>query len=204
MSIELRTARQTTRKPARKTAIRRVHSGASLIELIVFIVVVSVAVAGVLSVMSLTVVTSADPMQRKQALSIAESLLEEIALLPLTYCDPSDANAATATQAQLGPNGCATTVQDLGPTPGQTRYAEPRFNNVGDYQGFSMGSIRDQQNNPISALSNYSASVNIVPDGLAFALPASAVLRIDVRVSAGPSAILMSGYRFRYAPTALP
>ena len=200
MSTELLNARNT----ARNTAIMRAHSGASLIELILFIIVVSVAVAGILSVMSMAVKTSADPMQRKQALSIAESLLEEITLMPLTYCDPGDANAATATEAQLGPNGCATTVQDLGPTPGQTRYAEPRFNNVGDYQGFSMAPILDLQNNPISALGNYSASVNIVPDGLAFSLPASAVLRIDVRVSAGPSDILMSGYRFRYAPNALP
>lgn len=200
MSTELPTARRATHT----SAIRRAHSGASLIELIIFIVVVSVAVAGVLSVMGITVARSADPMQRKQALVIAESLLEEIALMPLTYCDPGDANAATATEAQLGPNGCASTVQDLGPTPGQTRYAEPRFNNVGDYHGFSMAPVRDLQNNPISALGNYAASVNIVQDGLAFSLPASAVLRIDVRVSAGPSDILMSGYRFRYAPNALP
>lgn len=178
--------------------------GASLIELIIFMVVVGVAVAGVLSVMNFTTVASADPMQRKQALAIAESLLEEITLMPLTYCDPDDANARTATAALVGPGGCASTVQDLGPTPGETRYAEPRFDNVADYHGFSMGAIRDMQNLPVAGLGNYSASVTIVQDGAAFALAAGDVLRIDVQVSAGPSAILMSGYRFRYAPTALP
>ena len=52
--------------------------GLTLIELIVFIVIVSVGLAGILMVINLTVKRSADPMQRKQAISMAESILEEI------------------------------------------------------------------------------------------------------------------------------
>lgn len=52
--------------------------GVTLIELIVFIVIVSVALYGILSVFNVTVRNSADPLQAKQALAIAESLMEEI------------------------------------------------------------------------------------------------------------------------------
>ena len=184
------------------------QAGISLIELLMFIVIVSVAVVGVLSVMNVTSKASADPMQRKQALAIAESLLEEIELQPLTFCDPDDANARSATVALLAPPapaiGCATTVQNLGPTPGETRYADPRFDNVADYHGFSMAGIRDMQNTLLAGLGSYTASVTIVQDGLAFALAAAEVLRIDVRVTSGPTDVTMTGYRFRYAPTALP
>jgi MSHA pilin protein MshD len=54
--------------------------GFTLIELIVFIVVVSVALAGILVVMNTSIKNSADPLVRKQTIAIAESLLEEILL----------------------------------------------------------------------------------------------------------------------------
>ena len=189
-------------------ARRQAQTGISLIELLLFIIIVSVAVVGVLSVMNVTSRASADPLQRKQALAIAASLLEEIELQPLTLCDPDDANAGTATLAMLAPPapaiGCASTLQTLGPTPGETRYASPRFDNVADYHGFSMAGIRDMQNTLLAGLGSYTAGVTIVQDGLAFALAADEVLRIDVRVTAGPTDITMTGYRFRYAPRALP
>ena len=46
---------------------------------------------------------SADPIVRKQALAIAESLLLEIEQQAFTWCDPQDANVVTATSAA----GCA-------------------------------------------------------------------------------------------------
>ncbi len=81
--------------------------GISLIELIMFIVIISVALAGILMVMNHVTRSSADPLIHKQALAIAESLLEEVELMPFTYCDPDDANAATAASAVVGAGGCA-------------------------------------------------------------------------------------------------
>src|SRR5215470_7774406 len=69
----------------------RKSAGLSLVELIVFIVVVGLAVAGVLGALSLATRASADPMIQKQALAIAEALLEEVELRPFTFCDPDDA-----------------------------------------------------------------------------------------------------------------
>ncbi len=50
----------------------------SLIELIFFIVVVSVALAGVLAVMDQAARGSADPLVRKQAMALAESIMQEV------------------------------------------------------------------------------------------------------------------------------
>jgi len=68
--------------------------GFTLIELIVFIVVISVGIVGILSVMNLTVKSSADPMVRKQAAALAESVLEEIMLK--SYDDPDGVDGETS------------------------------------------------------------------------------------------------------------
>jgi MSHA pilin protein MshD len=56
--------------------------GLSLIELLFFIVIVSIAVIGILGVMNLNTGHSADPLPRKQALAFAEAVLEEIESVP--------------------------------------------------------------------------------------------------------------------------
>ena len=67
--------------------------GFTLIELILFIVVVAVALAGILQVMNVTVAASANPMVRKQAVALAESILEEI--LQKEFSDPDGVNGET-------------------------------------------------------------------------------------------------------------
>ncbi len=61
--------------------------GISLIELIMFIVIVSVGLAGLMMAMDPATKNSADPVIRKQALTIAESLLEEIEQKVFTHDD---------------------------------------------------------------------------------------------------------------------
>ncbi|RJG01255.1 type IV pilus modification PilV family protein [Noviherbaspirillum sedimenti] len=179
------------------------QSGVSLIELVMFIVIVSVGVAGILSVMNVTTKSSADPLARKQALAIAESLLEEIELQAFTFCDPDDANATTAADA----SDCATTVQGFTSTPGESRDAEPRFDNVGDYGGFLMNPVRDIEGTTIAGLGGYEVSVALTQVGnSAFSLPnAGDAVRIDVTVTGpGDTSLTLTGYRFRYAPNAVP
>lgn len=66
--------------------INRPQAGFTLIELVIFMIVVSIGVVGILSVMNTVVKSSADPMVRKQAAALADSILEEILLKP--YQDP--------------------------------------------------------------------------------------------------------------------
>ncbi|WP_124948897.1 type IV pilus modification PilV family protein [Sulfuriferula thiophila] len=179
------------------------QSGVSLIELIIFIVIVSTAVAGVLAVMNVTTQHSADPMLRKQAQAIAESLLEEIELQPFTTCDPNDATASTGT--------CTTTPEAMGPDVNpdtgvtETRYdSANQFDNVNDYAGFTMTGINDITNTPIGGLGSYTATVAIATDGASFGLASGQVLKIDVTVTRGNDSLTLTGYRFQYAPNAVP
>src|SRR5512135_2291068 len=74
---------QTKRAMCTKPAFLH-QRGISLIELIMFIVIVSAALAGILLVMNQVIGRSADPLLRKQALAVGESLLEEIRLQDLS------------------------------------------------------------------------------------------------------------------------
>lgn len=69
------------------------QSGFTLIELIVFIVIVSVGLTGVLSSLNISAKSSADPLQPKQALAIAEATLESMLLK--NYADLSPAPSPT-------------------------------------------------------------------------------------------------------------
>ncbi len=106
-------------------SIRRRSTGFSLIEVVVFIVVLGIAFVGMLVLYNRVTSASVDPMVRKQALAIASSLLEEIELRAHTFCDPDDPNVYTATSTA----GC-TIIEAIGPEAGETRYSVPRFDNV--------------------------------------------------------------------------
>lgn len=197
--------------------------GMTLIELVVFIVIVSVGVVGMLSVLNIAVFNSADPMVRKQLLSIAEALLEEVEMQPFTYCDQSDGNWATATAATTA-GGCAV-FESLGAEAGQQRVPpDPanRFNHVTDYHDLSLAPpISDINGNAATAPEGYSANITVVPEalggiasadcGAANDCSAMNVVRIRVevcRAAACPSvigdSIVLEGYRARAWPNDLP
>ena len=101
---------------------RKSSRGMTLIELIMFIVIVSVGLAGVLTSLNVAVRGSADPLQPKQALAIAEGLLEE-ALLK-NYLNPEDG---------YSPTDCAAA------TPADCD--RNRFDDIGDFAGFHASPV---------------------------------------------------------------
>jgi len=194
--------------------------GATLIELVMFIIIVGIAVTGILLVYTNTVRSSADPVIRKQMLAVAEAMLEETALMPFTYCDPDDADAAAAGAALVGAGNCAATVESIGPEAGETRYnpASP-FDNVNDYAGFNTATavpagIADISGTVIGNLTGYSAQVSATAQSLGPAggviaaidtNGAPQVLLVTVTVTApGGDSVSLSGYRARYSPNAVP
>lgn len=198
----------------------RKFAGLSLVELIVFIVIVSTAVAGVLGVLGIATRGSADPMIQKQALSIAEAVLEEVQLMPFTYCDPDDPQAATAQSAAVGATGCtaAASVENPGaeatpPYGPETRLsATTPYDNVNDYNGFGMGpGITDITGSAIAGLGGYTV-MPVTVAGQAFAafgggraIPAADSLLVTVTVTGiGNTTVTLHGYRVRYVPNALP
>jgi MSHA pilin protein MshD len=190
------TAKQTPALPHQR--------GVSLIELIMFIVIISGALAGILMVMNKTTGHSADALLRKQSLAVAESLLEEIELMPFTYCDATDGNAASAVSTL----GCTTGLsQDVitGPTPGTATRGSltTPFNNVADYSNYTETGITDVTGTPVTGLESYSASVSIAHAGITLLGVADpgAALQITVTVTAPDgSKVVLDGYRTRYAP----
>lgn len=188
------------RRAGGRSVPRPIQRGLSLIELVFFIVVVSAAMTGVLLVFLKATVASGDPALRRQALAVAESLLEEVQLMPFTFCDPDDANVATATSSA----GCAGLPEALGPESGENRFATPQFDNADDYHGYTMAGIVDITNSAVAGLSSLGASVSVAPAALgSIGAGSGDAVRITVTVT-GPHDINISldGYRSRHAPNA--
>lgn len=198
---------------------RTKQRGISLVELIMFIVIVSVALAGILLVMNVTNKNSADPLIHKQSLAIAEALLEEVELMPFTYCDPDDPAASLSTTTSTA--ACAQ-IENLGPesafgaqTSNELRYGPSFFDNVNDYAGttagapgFAMnagnGGIKDITGTAMTALNGYSAVVSMTQPGLG-TIAAADTLLINVTVTGTDGVpVTLEGYRTRYAPRTVP
>jgi MSHA pilin protein MshD len=183
---------------------------------VIAIMIISVAVAGLLMVFGNSVRNSADPMVRKQAVSIAEAMLNEVMAQPFTYCDPQDVanEAATPPGGTSACTGGAAGSQDknggvLGPLPaseGRFSGTNP-FDNVADYHGYATSGViygMDDGANRIASLDGYSVSVSITRVGATlFGLPADAVLRVDVHVTGRGDSVTLTGFRFRYAPNSI-
>lgn len=155
--------------------LQRTH-GFTLLEVILFIVVVAAGLAGILSVSTTVVKSSADPMVRKQALAIAESLLEEILLKE--YKDPAG-----------GTNGVSTCTL----AGGSNRAA---WNDVCDYNGYSSTGIMDVLGTPVAALNRYNVTSVVVADSVN--LTGVAAKRITVTVTGAQGAVSLTGYRSDY------
>ena len=116
----------------------RTQQGLTLIELIISILVIGIALAGVLSVMNLTVMRSADPMIQHQALAIAEAYLEEI--LTKEYDD---------TNCPVGSGSSR-----------ETYCAVEHYHNLSD------SGAHDQEGNPIPTLTSYDVAVNVTNESI--------------------------------------
>lgn len=190
------TAKMTAKPIATMKAAmpRRRQHGLTMVELVMFIVIVGVAVVGVLGVISLTTRSSADPIRQKQAMAIAESLVDEIRAARFTWCGITDPAYQTATSAA----GC--TIPE---GPGQEDAGVPRpFDNVNDYintYGTEKAYTTDVIGTPFPA--GYTAAVKITQAAFGPAgatVPATDALRIEVTVRYGTDAVTMESWRTRY------
>lgn len=198
----------------------RAQRGVSLVELIVFISIVSVALAGVLSVLNTTAMHSAEPMVQKQMLAIAEGLLDEVEMMPFSACDPvTNTNPTALTTADCLP---AASIQQFGyPTLG----AAPRsnFNNVGNYCSnagpgaasctvLTLGSastpIPDLTGSTSGSPAGYWATIALTSEALwgvssTAAAAGMNVLRITVTVHHDADSLVLESYRTRWSPAPL-
>lgn len=153
--------------------------GFSLIELIVMVVVLAVGIAGILSVYTASIKGSADPLVRKQALAIAEAMLDEI---QLNAFDPI-----------AGAGACGGSRADN--------------NDVSDYHCPAPAAIVDINGAAIAGLGGYNVAVTVAntsgaadrlgPGGSLVPDANAKLITVTVTSPAG-DALAVSGYKVKY------
>jgi len=147
--------------------------GVTLIETIMFLVVMSIALLALLQTFNQSVINSVDPVVRVRALEIAQSQLDEI--LSRKFDENTPTGGVPACDSAAG-------VVCLGVTPGGD------FDDVGDYDGFSDNSNPDH---PIS--------VAVVNAGNELGIPLAQARRITVAVGMpGGDSVSLSAYRANF------
>jgi MSHA pilin protein MshD len=148
---------------------KRQQCGFTLIELIIFIVIVGAGLAGVLSISTTAIKSSADPIVRKQAAALADSILEEI--LQKEYQDPDG-------------------------LPNVVESGRATYDDVDDYDGINetLSALGPRFTGLPSNVYGYVVTVAVTAPGLG-TIPAK---RVSVTVSRGTESVSMVGYRTNY------
>lgn len=162
----------------------RPGAGFTLIELIMFILIVTVAVVGILLVMNITVKASADPVVRKQSLAMAEAILDEV--LSREFANPVGGYAET-TPATCANRALYDDVDDYACFDGTTDSKKIHGDST-------LGATS------LPALAAYRATVAIDASAGAVlgTIPVGQIKKITVTVTGGSETIQLSGYRARY------
>ena len=161
---------------------RHLQQGVSLIEAVLFIVIVSVALVVVLKAFDISNQGSADPLLRRQALAIAQAMLDEISAKEFG----SVATDVTADGYTAGPINSATRAN---------------ADDIDDYDGYDQTGITTLNNAPLNDLDNYHVHVDVDPitAGELGSVPVADAYRITVSVTDPSGAqLVLAGYRADY------
>jgi len=155
-------------------AIRQ--SGITLIELVIFMVIVGIAMAGIISSINFNIQHSADPVVKKQALAIAEALLEEVMLE--NFSDPDG-------------------------LPNVVEASRDLYDDIDDYNNYSRNGISsiNEPATTITGLENYNVSVVVDSTVDLNGVNGGKAKRITITITVtGPlnTTVLLEGYRTNY------
>lgn len=152
------------------------HKGITLVELVMAISLAGIMIVGLMSAYASIAGRSSDPLVRTQAITLAESYLEEALLKP--FLDPIDLIRCPA-------------------SPGGNR---ENFDNVCDYNNYSSANISLPNGTQITALSGYSVSITVVDSTDLTGISSNCALKVTVNVTSPLNeTISVSGYRANYA-----
>ena len=170
--------------------LRTHQQGVTLIELIISIIVISIAVTGIFSAIIRAATYSADPMTRQQAIIIAQSYMEEI-----------------LSRRVLDVSGATCPATDI------TNYNRDAADNVCDYNNLYAAidsppdfSPKDILGVTLPGLDGYQVNVSVTDNGASLGTlgapllgSAQEVVRIDVTVTTPDNfPITLTAYRANY------
>lgn len=146
---------------------RRQARGITLLELLVAIVVISLAGVALMGTLGYIASSSGESLAETQARAIAEAYLAEALSQP--FSEP------TGLDNQVG---------------------RANLNDVDDYNGLSDANATDQAGTPYGSTGQFQVDVTVVNSGALSGLPAAVVKRVDVTVrSNGGLRVVATGYR---------
>lgn len=141
-------------------------AGVTLVELVVAMVIVGIALAGLVTAYNRASIASTDPLITQQMLAIGETMMEEVMLKP--YDSPTTGKESTRAQ----------------------------YDELDDYAGYTEQSVTDVDGNAIAGLERYQVSVAVDPAQLALPdMPAGQIKRVVVTVSYGKQDLALTGWR---------
>lgn len=129
------------------------QAGIGLIELVISIVIISIAASAVLGLIASTTARSADSVLLRQSIAIATAHLEEISARPIVDPDGADGEAARSL-----------------------------FDDVDDYAALVASPVADTTGAPIPGLSDYRVTVVVANADLP-SVSAGEGVRVDVQVT---------------------
>ena len=135
-------------------------NGFTLIELIITIVVISIALAAMLGVFSSSMSRSADPMWRNKSIKLAQLYLDEV--LSKKYDENTPVGGVPAAGGAGAP--ALTACGSLGSEAGEVRAT---YDDVDDYDGLADSPPVAINGALDSSYGNYSVSIVVVCDGTA-------------------------------------
>lgn len=152
------------------------QAGATLVELVITIVIISVAIAGTVGAFSLIAGRSADPLNQTRAVALAQIYMDEI--LGRRYDEDTPVGGVPKQP------GCTINTEEG---------SRADYDDVDDYNAINNAAPENAEGTPLAAdYANYRVSVVVQCAGSEVGLPADDAKRIDLSIT-DPSG---QGYNF--------
>ncbi|MDR9424110.1 MAG: type II secretion system protein [Marinobacter sp.] len=161
------------------------QQGATLVELIMTIVIISVAIAGVVGAFSLMTGRSADPLNQSRAVALSQLYMDEIFAKKFAEGSPVGGGAVDSN----GDADCS--------DPGDDGESRSTFNDVDDYHGLFDDPPRNSEEVTLGGYSGFTVSISVQCDGSQFGFSENyQAKRVDITI-ADPSGnnYVFSAYR---------
>jgi len=162
--------------------MRSTQTGATLVELVITIVIISVAIAGVVGAFSLIAGRSADPLNQTRAVKLAQLYMDEILTQKYDDQTPQGGFPKFSGPCSIGPDGEGRTT----------------FDDVDDYDGLS-GAPSTATGSALTGYSGFAISISVTCAGTEVGLPSEEAKRIDLDITApGNQTFSFTAYRANF------